>query len=364
MFQTIKRIIKLSTLILLVLITAAVFMYIYINKNDAVVKKLKEEDYVSFSVLLHGTGKIFPGRLDVYIILYDKKTNILKVLSVNTDTIVLRKREKSKSLKAMFNENSKKDINVAIKKFYLDLHEIIGNAAVADFYINTSFEIFDIASGKNKKSKFILLKDNFKNRDLKSLNRLEIVEYFMHLTTPAMMKIYKNYNFFDTNIPKLSFVSSALRLKSLNPVLMFCEMPVKYTKTRVEHDKQNIEEFLNKIYYAEVDPYANAKDVVLIDIKNASKKPRMAEKAAWLLRRNKLDVLEWSNNLYAGYDKTLIKDYKGNFMQALRIAKILKTGKVIVSYNNRIYSDMIVFIGKDCVIHDNLDKKEEQDGKN
>jgi hypothetical protein len=363
MFQTIKKIIKISTFILLVLITVVVSAYIYIDKNDAVVKKLKEKDYVSFSVLLYGTEKIFPGRLDVYIILYDKKTNILKVLSVNTNVIVLKKREKLKSLKTIFNENSKKDINVAIKKFYLDLHEIIDSAAAADFYINTSFEMLNIVSGQNKKLKNTLLKDNFENKDLESLNRLETVEYFMHLTFPAIMKIYKNYDFFDTNILKLSFMSSALRLKSLNPVLMFCEMPVKYTKTRVEYDKQNIEEFLNRVYYASIVPYTNAKDV-LIDIKNASRKPRMAEKAAWLLRKNKLDVLEWSNNLYVDYNKTLIKDYRGNFMQALRIAKILKAGKVIVSYNNRIYSDIDIFIGKDCVIHDNLDKKEEQNGKN
>jgi hypothetical protein len=74
--------------------------------------------------------------------------------------------------------------------------------------------------------------------------------------------------------------------------------------------------------------------------------------------------LGWSNNLYAVYDKTLIKDYKGNFMQALRIAEILKTGKVVVSYNNRSYPDMSIFIGKDCIVYDNLDKKEEQNGKN
>jgi hypothetical protein len=356
MFQIIKKIIKISAIILLVLITAAVSTYIYIDETDAVAKKLKEKDYVSFSVLLYGTKKLLPGRLDVYTALYDKRTNIFKVLSVNTDAIVLKKREKSRSLKTMFNEISKKDINAAIKKFYLDLHEIIGNAAVADFYINTSFEMFDIAVKQNKKFKFTLLKDDFENRDLESLNRLEIVEYFMHLTSPAIMKVYKNYDFFDTNIPKLSFVSSALRLKSLNPVLMFCEMPVKYTKTRVEHDEQNIEEFLNKVYYADIVQYTNAKDV-LIDIKNASEKPRMAEKAAWLLRKNKFDVLEWSNNLYTLYDKTLIKDYKGNFMQALRIAEILKTGKVIVSYNNHTYSDISILIGKDCIIYDNLDKK-------
>jgi hypothetical protein len=358
MFQTIKKITKISTLILFVLITAAISAYIYIDKNDAVAKKIKEKDYVSFSVLLYGKEKIFPGRLDVYIVLYDKRTNILKVLSVNTDAVVLKKKEKARSLKTIFSENSKKDIKTAIKKFYLDLHEIIGIAADADFYINTSFEMFDIVARQNKKIKFLLLKDNFENRDLESLNRLETVEYFMQLTSPTIIKIYKNYGFFDTNISKLSFVSSVLRLKSLKPLLMFCEMPVKRTKTRVEYDKQRIEEFLNKIYYVNPVPPKN----VLIDIKNASAKPRMAEKATWLLRKNKLDVLEW-DNLYAVYDKTLIKDYKGNFMQALRIAEILGTGKVIVSYNNRIYSDIDIFIGKDCTIHDNLDKKEERDEK-
>jgi hypothetical protein len=352
MFQTIKKIIKISVLILLVLIIAAVSVYIYIDKNDAVAKKLKEKDYISFSVLLYGTEKIFPGRLDVYTVLDDKRTNIFKVLFVNTDAVILKKREKSRSLKTIFNENSKKDINAAIKKIYLNLHEIIGVAAVTDFYINASFEMLDIASGRNKKFKFILLKDNFENRDLESLNRLETAEYFMQLTSPIIVKIYKNYGFFDTNLSKLSFVLSALRLKSLKPVLMFCEIPVKYTKTRIEYDKQSIEEFLNKIYYASPVP----KKDVLIDIKNASGKPRMAEKAAWLLRKNKFDVLEWSN-LCEAYDKTLIKDYKGNFMQALRIAEILKIGKVIVSYNNRIYSDIGIFIGKDCAIHDNLDKK-------
>jgi hypothetical protein len=358
MLQIIKKIIKILTLILLVLITAAVSAYIYIDKNDAVAKKFKEKDYVSFSILLYGKGEIFPGRLDAYIALYDKRTNILKILSVNTDAVVLKKREKSRSLKAIFNENSKKDIKTAIEKFYLDLHEIIGIATATDFYINTSFEMFDIVAGRNKKSKFILLKDNFENRDLESLNRLETAEYFMQLTYPTIIKIYKNYGFFDTNISKLSFVSSALRLKSLKPLLMFCEMPIRHTKTRVEHDKQGIEEFLNKVYYVNPVP---PKDV-LIDIKNASAKPRMAEKAAWLLRKNKLDVLEW-DNFYAVYDKTLIKDYKGNFMQALKIAEILKAGKVIVSYNNGIYSDIGIFIGKDCTIHDNLDKKEERNDK-
>ncbi|MCA6080344.1 MAG: hypothetical protein LE169_05620 [Endomicrobium sp.] len=47
----------------------------------------------------------------------------------------------------------------------------------------------------------------------------------------------------------------------------------------------------------------------------------MAEKAAGLLKRNNFDVLDWNNFLVA-YNKTLIKDYKGNFTQALKIVGI------------------------------------------
>ncbi|MDR3274426.1 MAG: hypothetical protein LBS81_00215 [Endomicrobium sp.] len=51
----------------------------------------------------------------------------------------------------------------------------------------------------------------------------------------------------------------------------------------------------------------------------------------WVLRANKFDIWDWGNFSVA-YDKTLIKDYKGNFTQALNIAEILKTGG-IMSYN-------------------------------
>jgi hypothetical protein len=58
---------------------------------------------------------------------------------------------------------------------------------------------------KDKEFKAILSKDNFKNRDLESLNRLATIEYFLNLTPYIIMKICRNYNFININIPKLSF---------------------------------------------------------------------------------------------------------------------------------------------------------------
>ncbi|MDR3071759.1 MAG: LytR C-terminal domain-containing protein [Endomicrobium sp.] len=298
---------------------------------------------------------MLPDRLDAYTVSYDRQTNILKVLSVNTDVVVFKARGKTKSLRTIFNENIKKDISIAIKNFYTDLYKLIGHTATPDFYINTSFETLDTVMRHNVKFKSIIEKSNFANKDLESLNRMDITEYVLHLIPHAITKIYKNYSFLDTNIPRLSLIYSVFRFKFLKPTLMFCEMPVKYTKTRVEPDKQNIEEFLNKVYYANSFMQTNARDV-LIDVKSSSRKPRMAEKATWLLRANGFDVLDWGNSKII-YDKTLVKTYRGDFDQALKIAKVLKNGKIIVSYDSKVYADIEVFIGEDCIIYDDLDNK-------
>jgi hypothetical protein len=73
----------------------------------------------------------------------------------------------------------------------------------------------------------------------------------------------------------------------------------------------------------------------------------VAEKIALVLRENKFDVINWSN-FSVSYDETLIKDYKGKFKQSLKIAKILKVGTVLVSYDDKSYPDICVLLGKDC----------------
>jgi hypothetical protein len=363
MFQTIgKKIIKILTVILGGLIISFLFLYIYVYRSNIIAKKIKDNGRVSFSILLYGTDKMFPDKLDLYIVLYDKKNNILKILYVNTDIVVFKKKEKARSLKTRFNENTKKDLDFAIQKFYLDLYGILGDVYKSDFYINISYEMLDIMTCQNEEFRSFVSKDNFANKDLTSLNRYETIECILNLMPHKILKIYKNFHFFDTNIVRISFIASVLKFRILKPALMFCELPVKYTNTRVEADKQNIEIFLSKIYYAHKDLCANTKDL-FIDIKNASEKPRMAAKVAWLLRKNEFDVLDWGTSPIA-YNKTLIKDCKGNFKIALKIAELLKTGKVIVFYDNRIYSDINVFIGKDCMIYDNFDKQEELNGKN
>jgi hypothetical protein len=361
MFQTLKKIAKKIVIIICLSSTIFIAVYICVHKSDKIYLASKDKKSISFSVLLYNTENVFDDRLDSYQIVYDYKDNLLKILCVNTDTVVLKKRERAKSLKTLFYENQKKDLGIAIDKFYYDLNEVIGNTSVSDFYINMSFKTFDNLFGSDKDIKALLSVNEFSSKDLELLNYLETIERVLYLVPYKFFKILKNYEHLNTNIPKTSLAVLMFEVKRQHPEVMFCEMPVKYTKTRIEPNKQYIEDFLEKIYYNST--YANVREKsTLLDVKNASRQLRMAEKVTWLLRGNKFDVLDWGSFPIV-YDKTLIKDYRGNFIQSLKISKILGAGKVIVSYNSSVYADITVFIGKDCKIYDSLDKKGGADGK-
>ncbi|MDR1721008.1 MAG: hypothetical protein LBR09_01235 [Endomicrobium sp.] len=115
---------------------------------------------------------------------------------------------------------------------------------MTDFYINISFEAFNIIMGHDKKLRLILSKNNFEDRNLESLNCFEALEHILHLMSYKIINVIINYNFFDTNVSKMSFVLSLLGFKYLKPALMFCEMPVKYANRRIKSNKRNIGEFL------------------------------------------------------------------------------------------------------------------------
>ncbi|MDR2351391.1 MAG: LytR C-terminal domain-containing protein [Endomicrobium sp.] len=360
MFQTLKRTGKIKVICFCLFLAVFVAVYIYICKSDVVFRKIKDNGSFSFSVLLYDSDGAFADRFDSYQIIYDCQKKLLKVLSVNTETVVFKKKVRARSLKTLFYENSRKGLDSAVDKFYLDLHEVIGNAASSDFYINMSFKTFNDIFGSDKNVKSLLAANEFKNKDLELLNCLETLERTLYLLPYRFFQIQKNYKYINTNIPKISLITLIFRIKKQRPIVMFCDMPVKHVRMRIEPNKQDIEEFLDKIYYNN-DADINKKNVT-IDIKNASRQPRMAEKITWLLRARKFDVLDWGSS-YIVYDTTLIKDYKGNFTQALEISEILGTGKIVVSYNSGVYADINVFIGKDCKIYDTLDKKMDTNDK-
>ncbi|MDR1941198.1 MAG: LytR C-terminal domain-containing protein [Endomicrobium sp.] len=360
------------------LFAAVVFSYARMCLNDDISKKIFERKPLKFSILIYGTEKLYPERLEAFLVSYERKTNLLKVISINTDMVVFDKKMIAKSLKRSFFETAKKDVNLAAANCYTSMFGLVDNTFKSDFYLCVDYETFFKMFASDNEMKPLIMKSNFANRDLECLNQLEIFERAVKsLNNDAWSNItrFRKYSaLVNSNLSKAARFNFIMHFRFNNNTVMFADLPAKYSK-RVEPDKLNISKFLSFVYYRE---YKNdsAKNAAInsqeghhydtklnpynasgsIEIKNASGKPRMAEKAAWLLRDKKFDVLEWSNSNLI-YEKTLIKDYKGDFAKALKMSEILRAGKIIISYNSQTFYSTCVFAGQDCEIYDKYDKK-------
>ena len=368
----VKKILKTLNSILIVSFLILLFVYIHMCKNDPLTKKILMGQPVKFAVLFYGTENFMSEKLDVFLVSYEKSSKLFKILSVNPDMVVFRKKERARSFKYSFTETAKKDVNLAVTNLYSDLFELTGNTFDADFYINMDYAQLAEIFAKNKKISALIKQDGFINRDEECVNKIEMLEQFVKLLNKNaignLSRLLKYHSKTETNLKKRTALNMIAYFRLINNSVMFCELPAKYAKTRIEPDKTNIADFMALVYYSDTPLTAESPRGGVIEVKNASRTPRMAEKATWLLRENKFDVLDWSNSVVA-YEKTIIKDYKGKFADSLEIAGILKCGKIIVSYNANTYYNIGIFLGKDCQIYDKLDKnkkqnKEDKDDKN
>ncbi|MDR0401611.1 MAG: LytR C-terminal domain-containing protein, partial [Endomicrobium sp.] len=285
---------------------------------------MKNKNCISFTVLLYDDriNETFDKQLNAYIFLYDRSTNLLKILCINSNVVFLSKNRKIESLKKSFNKDLEEDVNSAINNFNFNLASIIGNIAITDFYIGASFRKLDIAMNMNKKNNSIILKNNLINNDndIEFLNCFEIIDCILHLIPSKFINIINNYDFFDTNISDSSFLLFFLRLLFLRPIVVFYEIPIKYSNNckivKIRLDNENFLKFLNNACSCDYNFHIN-KNELFINVRNASKIPMAAKKVSQILRKNNFDVLDWGN-FFKKYNKTLIKDYKGNLMHALK----------------------------------------------
>jgi len=365
-----EKILKIAAVVFTICVMTSISLYFNVFRHkigkDSIVKNISNYEPVRFSVLLYGDEKINPGDLNVFFITYERRNNVFKVLSVNTDMVVIRKKNKALSFRKSFNETSKKDLQLAITNLYTDIFELTENNLMLDFYISATYSAFLEFCDGDEKIKELVLKKDFKTRDEKLMNQIEITETFLNLVKnnygSFKTRANKKLKLIDSNISKTAYVRMLKFNKKYNPFVIFFDLPAKYTKKRVVPDKKNILNLL-PVYYLGLNEEIRTKKAV-VDVKNASGRPRMAEKAAWVLRANGFDVMEWGTSPLR-YNRTLIKDYKGYYDESLRAAQVLGCGKIVITYNAQSFHDISVFIGKDCVIYDKLDNVEEAgNGKN
>jgi hypothetical protein len=353
-----KIIFAAAALIIISIVSAAAF-YVRLCSKDEISKKIFSKTPIKAAVLLYGTEKLNPGKLEAFLIYYERESGLLKIVSVNSDMVFFDERKIARNFNKTFFDTAKKDAKAAVKNFYSNLFHTLDGVFEPDFYIESDYETFLKTFENNPEIKSLIQITEFKNRDLQCLNQLETAENVVKVLNNGvfsnLLKLRKRYPSQNAPFTKIAAFNLLLHFRFNNAGIMFCDLPVKYGKKRIEPDRENIEKFFSLVYYALADGGLK-ESPGRIEIKNASGKLRMAEKAAWLLRDAKFDVLEWGN-FPLPYEKTIIKDYKGNFGAALKTAEILKCGKIIASYNPQNFFAESVFIGKDCQIYDKLDKK-------
>jgi hypothetical protein len=349
MFSKIKKLKNISICIFIFFIF--IFCFFKYAKR---IKNKKNINKIVFSVLLYDLDGTFLNRLEMYIILYDKKNNILKILPINTD-IVIDKIEgtliKQKSIRDIFNTDLiNSNSNIAIYNFYINLYKVIGNIKI-DFFINSNFKILSDVIYK-KYNKKLIFKNNFcfiyDNTNF--LIRSDIIDTILNFISLKIFNVYKIYYLFNTNIKKYFFILIYYKMKFFKPNIVFYDFPIKHNKGQIKPNIKNIKKILNSMYFiTDINKNINIRNVT-IDVKNASCIYNVAKNIAFFLRTNGFDVLDWGNS-NAIYDKTLIKNHNGEFKNALKISKILRIGKILVSYDTNIYQNITIFVGKDFIKH-------------
>ncbi|MDR3049659.1 MAG: LytR C-terminal domain-containing protein [Elusimicrobiota bacterium] len=349
--KTIIKSLKLKTLNIAVIsafvLLSIVFIYALAANNLA--KDLLSKKPIVFSILIYGNKTVFPNKLDAFIVYYERQTNILKILSINTDAVVLKKKVKARSFKEAFFVSMKKSKENAFKTYYEDLDDVFDGKIKADYYFHADYETISKMLANNKNFKNLLSSGTFASAMEENINQLKLSQNILNnlknKSLNSISKIFSAYSSFDTNISRFSFINLIIRFKLEDISTIFFIMPLKQMSNRLEPPKQDIAKFIQDVFFAPTDFKLKDKDG-FIYIENASQKQKAAYNAALFLRDNGFDVLDWATSS-SDYAETIIKAYKGNFAFALALKEVLKCGQIIVSYNSQTYYNAAIIIGKD-----------------
>ena len=327
----------------LLILTAALAIYFFVFDSGIAIRKLWFGEPLKILILADGSD--LNESLDAFIIYLSEGSNPIKILSINTD---ISPSQRHQSLRKTFNNALKKSRSAAFREFNRALLETFGKSIKSDFYIAADKPSFSKLKF-GKKFSNLVLRDDFRNYDDKILSQMQIFEIvlnrFERLPLAAMATVWLERKNTDSNLSKAFLLNLAVYFALSKRQIFFSDLTLRTSHSNTEQFKKDAKFFLDEIFFASIDESRGRLDG-FIEIKNASKIPKAANSLTWALRENKFDVLDYSNSQVLS-DKTIIRDYKGNFLQARAVSNILKKARIIVSYDSRYYYDTTIFIGAD-----------------
>ena len=246
MQKKVKKIILIVNFSLIAVFFIVVFLFLYFFFTEPLTSKFIKDQPVKFALTVYGTEKMLPGVLETYYVYYDRNPDVLNILSINTDMVVLKKKTKARSLKYSFFNTAEKDLKLALTNMQEDVFEITNDIFIPDYYVSVSYEsLLRMFSGSEAlKRLFPESSETLLERDLECLRQFELYETVLNLCKTEMFQlinsIRKKHTLLDTNISKLAFINMIIHFKMSDSEIIFFDLPAKYTKTRVEPDKDNI----------------------------------------------------------------------------------------------------------------------------
>jgi len=329
----------------LAVIAASVHMY----RTDPLSGSVFRGESLNFKILLYNDAAA-----DVLYLTYDAKNNVIKVLSFYPSIVVLERAGRSTSLNAAFFANPDISLEEKSSAMFEKVQRLCGGTFKQDytFIVNLNdFSASPVIEAYNKAD----------HRYMHCAAQISLIEFLSDAARNNLIGfthgVFNNYGFLNTDMPKLSMFNLIMHINKSDAIkdIVFIEYPwQRGLRRRVEPlDEKSAQAAKEMFADISINPLSSGRPPVL-DVLNASGKRRMAERASWLLRENGFDVFDWANARYI-FDTSVIKNYKADFFQCVKIQNILGCGVVINFPNSQSRRDVEVFVGKDCEITDNLD---------
>lgn len=351
----------------LVCFIIVILFSVYMQNFSPVFQDIKNNKNINVLFIVQDSTNLQADNLRLILLQYNVKYKKVKILFIDDAITILQKKKKSKTLNEMFFEQDENKRTDFIKN---EIESLFNGMLNINYYVFADTKsLYSFIKLFNEKeiinrlgSDYFLNAIGCQDYTASVIYQIKIIKYIINnLNRNTIVNIAKflmkgdcclKTNFKLSDVPVLYSKISDINVSNIR----FADISTVYSKNRIEinqNELPKITDFLTKDYdaYNQVQKQNSIKAEVL----NGSEKRRMAIKAVDLLRKNGFDIFEWGTSRKQ-YEFTIILDLAGNFKQSSKISGILNCGEIIFRPDTKLFSDITVILGKDCIIYDKLDR--------
>ena len=344
-----------------IFIFAACFLFVCPLKAEFFKNFFSQKD-MKVLICLTDSSNASDKHVNFFAVKHSSSEKFMKICFIDENISVYQNQKQNKTLKNVFFETKSAERPAVIKN---KIENIFNNGITFDYYVffdnkflQKVISIFSKVEDLENNKEILKIAGSYDaERYTRNMALLKLLKYIYSNITRTniinMLKSFYNRDFyFTTDFRLRDFLLSYSKILHENKNFKFADVPVINKQNILKPDYDGITKILN---FFSQKLYEKDKENLKIEVLNASEKNRLAIKAANKLRENGFDVFEWGTSAKK-YDFTIILDYIGTYENSEKIKNILNCGEIIFKPEDREYTEISVFLGKDCNIYDKLDR--------